>query len=309
MNATQVLRDQLRAAIRALLATGVLLMGIGRATAAGPLVPAACLLKTDIDPPTTGWAYVVNFESFANPTSPHGCLLVWRIAHFRPTDYVVNTCATHGPAGGVTYTADGKARFSGGHITCDINVKALLAGLSPPIAVADVEHYPYFTLIGAGQLALGQPGVRGLNPIAHYQPSVPGEFDTSLYVPFGQNGGNLISVANGITYTGKFQNEAVLNARGPFTFAVGLQGISPTLTTTHYLSSTALDVFTTTPPVRFWTNGGTFWIGASSTLTEARLAGTFEEVILDPPDGGAPPPPAARSVTYFELLLPLISGQ
>jgi hypothetical protein len=299
MNAT-LLRHVLRIGI----AATVTLTGVSRATA-GPAVPTACITKTEILPKEPGWAFVVNFDAFADPTSPRGCLVVWRVANFRPTEYVLTTCKTQGPSGGVVYPGDGKAQFAGGHITCDINIKEMLTSLTPPVPTVNVEFYKFFTIIAPGQLGIRQQGVSSVNTIAHYRPSNPEEPDISLYVSLGSNGGNIASTSNFYTRTGKFLNESILNARQPFTFAMAYDGIIPILTATHYLTDTAIETFNETSPVRFWANGGTVWIGASSTLTNALLTGTFEEFILDPPDGGAPPPPAARNLRYYELFMPV----
>jgi hypothetical protein len=274
---------------------------------AGPAVPAACQIKTQIDPPEPGWAYVVNFEAFEDPTSPLGCLIVWRVPHFRPTDYVVTTCKTQGPANGVVYTSDGRAQFNGGYVTCDMNVKQMLNGLQPPVLTVDVMFYEYFTIIAPGQLSQRPQGAVGFNPIAHYQPANPEEPDASLYVSVGPNGGVISTTSNNEVRTGKFLNESILNTRQPFTFAVGFSTpvASPIVTATHYLTSTPIDEFPNQLPVRFWANGGTLWIGASSTFPTARMAGVFDEVILDPPDGGAPPPPSSLGVRYYELYMPL----
>ncbi len=300
-----------RLAMRLVLVGALVGAGLaGRALAAdlaGPAAPAACVTKTVIEPKEAGWAYVMNFESFSASGAPRGCLVVWRLPRFRPTDYVVSDCASIGSTSEISYSL-GNARFNGGYVACDFNIKTALAALPIPIAVSDGEQYTYFTIIGVGAFSAPAGTPVSPNPIGYYEPGNAGYPPAALFVSLSANGGQLTSVANNITDTGRFLPANQLAPGIVYTIANAYDGPAGVLTNTHYLSDTAVAVFGPRAPVTFWTNGGKFWIGGSPVPAAKRLLGNFDEIIFDPPDGGAPPPPAARSTTMYEVFAPWLGN-
>jgi hypothetical protein len=304
MNATSV-----RAALAASLCASLLAISAAppaRAQVRRPVPPAACVTKTQINPKEPGWAFVVNFDVFDAEGAPEGCLIVWRTVLF-PTDYAVRPCKVVGVFPEIGF-ADGKAAFNGGHVRCDVNIKASLAALTPTLTVSDTERYSFFTIIGAGTLTDSNRITDTANPIGYYEPANPASPPAGLFVPIGANGGALVTRVNSETVRGGFLNAGVLTFGKSYTFTMEhdrVPGGRPgDIALSHYVDLTRVDVVSPTAPVEFWTDGGTFYIGASTITTTSRLFGNFDEVIFDPPDGGRPP---ASARMIFELFLPVLS--
>jgi hypothetical protein len=270
---------------------------------ARPTPPPECVTRTVIRPKTPGWAFVMNFERVSRTGDPIGCMMLFRTVLF-PTDFAPVTCTKVGTPAQISLIA-GQARFGGGYVHCPANVKTLLAGFTPPAVISDTQEYPYFTIIGAGIVGEGPTPLNPnyANPIGYYQPNKAGEPDLGLFVNLSANGGALISRFNNNDNVGDFNTPLTLAGGTFYTFTVEHDGEGSTLTTTHYLNNQPLDTFGPRAPVRFWANGGAFWIGGSA-LGPDRLLGTFDEVIFDPPDGGRPP--IVGNSDILEMFVPVV---
>jgi hypothetical protein len=256
--------------------------------------PAACITKTRIVPRTPGWAFVVNFDVFSgNPAKPIGCLIMYRVV-YAPTDFVEMPCIT---VGAVAY-GGGRAALNGGYVYCEANIKQTLGALSPPIVITDTADYPYFTIVAAGAYSRTTGVSARGNPIGYYQPNTTTVPGLGLFAPILPNERQIRTEFNGV------ENINVENSIVPgkiYTFGVAHAGGPDVFTTTHYLGYSMTATFSPRGPVRFYTNGGAFWIGvAPQDLTET-FVGTLDEVIFDPPDGGRPPNAQSDNGQYLSF--------
>lgn len=271
----------------ALLALAGAMMAAGPSARAGAAIPAECATKTRIVPRTPGWAFVMNFDVL-DGTAPRGCLMLYRVV-YAPTNFVPVTCKIVG-VGSQIAIASGRGVFNGGYVYCDVNIKQKLATLTPPATMPDVDSYPYFTIVAAGTLSSNASLAATANPIGIYTPNTTTVPALGLNIPLhAAQSSQLLSHFNGVT-----NSTAIRLATGvPYTFTVEHDGGPDVYTTTHYVGnsvgSSIVSQFTPRNAVSFFTNGGTFWIGADPAHLNDPFLGTLDEVIFDPPDGGRPP--------------------
>ncbi len=259
-------------------------------------IPAECVTRSPVSPRTPGWAFVMNFDKFVN-NAPVGCLMFYRTI-VAPSDFVPVVCSLS--AGSDIAFRDGYASFAVGSVQCPVNIKAALETLSPPISIPEADDYPYFSIIAVvNPQALAQIDPYA-QPLGYYQPNNAAYHPAALFNPMTVNGGYMSSAFNGITLTGKF--DSVYTAFPTKTLLVEHDGQDGTYTTTHYLEYKPAESLSRLAPIRFWNNGGVFWIGNSPVSLDS-YKGTLDEIIFDPPDGGRPPSNPSRQYFYLPLVL------
>jgi hypothetical protein len=257
-----------------------------RPAAMPPECDSATVLEPHIVP---NWVFVMNFDVIqGTPPNqfPLGCIRVYRDpAPQPPTDFITVPCKTEG-MGPVLYSG-GLAVFNGGYVICDVNIRAELASLVPPLSLSNVAHYPYFELISSGTLTAAYPFplLPYGNPLVFYEPynaSMPpaGFFLT----PQSVDSFMMTSAFNNITDTGQTILTGGLTRHEWVTKHAGL---TIPFSVTHLVDNKVINSFSPRLPVVFWTNGGAFWFGGSPLGPP--FAGTLDEVLVDPPDGGRPP--------------------
>ena len=286
-----------------LLTASLLLMGhTPRPAAAQPHaqaatgIPAECATQSPFNPRTPGWVFVMNFDKIVNGV-PVGCLMFYRTI-FAPSDFIPVVCRLS-TSSDIAFR-DGYASFAVGSVQCPLNIKAALETLSPPISIPDVDDYPYFSII-----ALANPQAQTQidlysHPLGYYQPDNGAYHPAALFNPLTINGGYMSSAFNGITLTGKL--DSVYTSLLTKTLLVEHDGQDGTYTTTHYLDYKPSEALSRLAPIRFWNNGGVFWIGDSPVSFDS-YKGTLDEVIFDPPDGGRPPSSPTRLLFYLPVLV------
>jgi hypothetical protein len=263
--------------------------------------PPECATRTPLSPltPLPSWAFVVNFDMIERRDNgneyPVGCIIVWRTP-FNPTDFIrVDTCDVFD--GMVTFSG-GRATFGGGHIRCDVNIKASMAALSPTVFISDKVEFPPFELIGVGKVnAPTTPHPFG-NPVMYYRPTPSTEPPVGLFVPalvvdvFG-----LASVFNNFTHepiTG-FPTSA-----DDQTWSAKHELLpDDTYQVVHARDFVQSDRYAPRPIVDIWTNGGTFWIGGSPVGPS--FDGSLDEAIADPADRAGP-----TGELKYEVLVPMV---
>jgi hypothetical protein len=273
-----------------LILAGVPMAASPAARATGDAIPAECATKTRIQPRTPGWAFVMNFDVL-DGASPRGCLMLYRVVYV-PTDFVPVTCSR---IGAVSFNA-GRGTFTGGYVTCDVNIQQKLAALTPPATVPAIDVYPYFTIVAAATFSTPVTSNAFSNPIGVYAPNttiVPG---LGLYAPVrSAQSPQMITLFNHVTSTSNIDIRI-----GPvYTLTVEHDGGPDVFTTTHYLSNTIAGQFAPRGPVQFYNAGGTFYTGYDPLRPGETFRGTLDEVIFDPPDGGRPPLFAQDQILVF----------
>jgi hypothetical protein len=253
-------------------------------------IPAECITKTRIQPRTPGWAFVLNFDVF-DGANPRGCLMLFRVV-YAPTDFMPVTCSR---VGAVSF-AGGKGTFTGGYVSCNVNIQGKLAALTPPAVVPAVDAYPYFTIIAAGTFSTPASLNPLSNPIGVYAPNTTTVPRVGLYAPIrSAQSPQMITLFNNLTSTSSVDIRI-----GPaYTLTVEHDGGPDVFTTTHYFDNAIAGQFAPRGPVRFFNNGGTFYAGVDPARPGETFRGTLDEVIFDPPDGGRPPLFASEQILVF----------
>jgi len=276
--------------LAAMMLAGLPAMPSMTAHAAGDAIPAECVTKTRILPRTPGWAFVLNFDVF-DGASPRGCLMLYRVV-YAPTDFVPVSCNR---IGAVNF-AGGKGVFSGGYVACNVNIKQKLAALNPPAVVADVEAYPYFTIVAAGTFSANVSLDPLSNPVGAYTPESALSLPLGLYAPIrALQSSQMISLFNGVTNT----TNVNISVGPAYTLTVEHDGGPATYTTTHYLNNDIAGQYAPRAPVQFYNAGGTFYAGFDPARPAETFRGALDEVIFDPPDGGRPPLYASEQILVF----------
>ena len=272
------------------LLAGVTLAPSVAVRAAGDDVPAECVTKTRIQPRTPGWAFVVNFDVF-DGASPRGCLMLYRVV-YAPTDFIPVTCSR---VGAVSFN-NGNGIFTGGYVSCAVNIQQKLAALNPPAVVPEIDAYPYFTIVAAGTFSSPVSSNPLSNPIGVYAPNnavVPG---LGMYAPLRSfQAPQMITLFNNVTSTSLID----AGVGQVFTLTVEHDGGPDVYTTTHYFNNSIAGLYAPRGPVQFYNAGGTFYAGVDPERPSDTFRGTLDEVIFDPPDGGRPPLYASNQILVF----------
>jgi hypothetical protein len=277
--------------------------------------PPECATKLVFRPREPIWIFVLNFEKLDAKGAPIGCLKLYRtvmppVLSVGEGDYKLVPCKVVGNSGSFSVVA-GQGHFNGGYVFCELNVRQTLATLNPSVEIAPEVHYGYFTIVASGSISDTNEFDTYSNPVAYYRPSNAAFPDMGLFVPWSFNGLQIVSRFNDVENMSK-QTPITLGAL--YTFTVehddddGTAGA--TVTATHYLDehasgTTITETFAPRNPVKMWTDGGAFVIGASfiTGSTDRRLSGVLEEIFFDPTDATRPPSGAQYRYVFMPLVL------
>lgn len=249
-------------------------------------IPPECTTHGAYPIPNTAdgpaWEIVMNFETGV----PAGCAILFKKGASAPTQYVpIHTCST---VGSVAFSA-GRATFTGGYITCNVNLQQLVFD-NIGESLASPTAYDKLFMSGNGRLfpSAASTAADG-NPIIFYWPNNPSGSVQGLSVPQ-----TTVHPTQPNAHIVAFVSNAWLPASADFPIGMmgsysafyvpkqvdywldaGVYGSSILPLSSHALAGAA---------VPFWTDGGVFIAGQGPNGSV--LYGEFDEMFVDPPGKG-----------------------
>lgn len=238
------------------------------------------------------WQFVLNFDIWQG-NQPIACVVLYHQGDRMPFDAIRFPCELKEQVVRNNFAV----QFNGGYVQCPINLQQRIASLGDPLMVLhDTYDYPAFTVAGAGLLrAEGPINEPFSNPIIVYQPTDSNRPSVGLFTPLR----SLHAPPLKVQIVSRYGNVARPNNPNGCPFFISdpasVQRWYMTLganTVAHWLNNQHEGLpcnFANQPPIRFWTTGGTFFIGGLPAVPPSRLRGELDEVVIDPTGSTKPP--------------------